>query len=164
MSEEQETKVNRSQANNGVQADIGHLSVTGHVVFAGRDGTVNVNTGGDVAQNTNNMMTVAGVETTRDAYNSMVSTLDKVEKQYEEEASDEETSEAAIHYLQTIKKLLMGKKKPNLSILMDSVKSLKRLGPIFAGGVAEVMAEPLVAKIMTELGENASKIIHLLRR
>lgn len=164
MSEEREEKANRSQANNGVQADFGHLSVTGHVVFAGRDGSVNVNTGGDVAQNTNNMMTVAGVETTRDAYNSMVSTLDKVEKQYEEEAPDEDTSEAAIHYLRTIKKLLMGKKKPNLSILMDSVKSLKRLGPIFAGGAAQVMAEPLVTKIMTELGENASRIIQILRR
>lgn len=164
MSDERESKINRSLANTGVQADIGHLSVTGHVVLAGRDGSVNVNTGGDVAQNTNNMMTVAGIETTRDAYNSMVSTIDAVEKQFEEEAPDEDTGEEALHHLETIKKLLMKKKKPNLKILMNSLKSLKRLGPVFAGGAAQVLAEPLVSKVLTELGQNASKIIQLLRR
>jgi hypothetical protein len=156
MSEQPNRKPEQKSSSAGMHIDVDHLSVTGHVVFAGRDGTVNVNTGGDVAQNTENSVTVGGVETTRESYDQMVSTIEQVEQKFEEEP-DEDTKEAARHYFDTIKQLLLSTKKPNPKILISTVKSLAKLGPLFVSGVSEVFGEPLAAKIVAELGQGASE-------
>ena len=55
-----------------INIEIDQLSVTGHVVFAGRDGKVHVQTGGDVAQHTHQTVTVGGVETTPQEYDLLL--------------------------------------------------------------------------------------------
>lgn len=160
MSEQSNSNSDKKQQSEGFSADVNHLSVTGHVVFAGRDGTVNVNTGGDVAQNTENIMTVGGIETTRESFDQMVSTIENVEKKFDEEEIDEETKEAAKHHFETLKKLLMGKNKPNPKILISAVKSLTNLSPLFLSGLSEVFGEPLVAKIIEEVGQGTSAVLN----
>lgn len=134
-----------------LSVDIEHMTVTGHVAFAGRDASIQVNTGGDVAQNSENIITVGGVETTQEAHDQLVSTIETVEETFEAGEVDEETKEAARHYIETIKKLLLGKKKPNPKILINTVKSLAKLGPLFAGGISVVFGEQLATQIVAEL-------------
>lgn len=160
MSEQSKPDSDKRQRSEGFSVDVDHLSVTGHVVFAGRDGTVNVNTGGDVAQNTENIMTVGGVETTRESFDQMVSTIEHVEKKFEEKDIDEETREVAKYYFETIKKSLMGKKKPNPKILVSALKSLTNLGPLFLSGVSEIFGEPLAAQIIAELGQGTTTLFN----
>ncbi len=64
----------------GVNVQGGHFSVTGHVAFGGRDVSISVTTGGDVAQTNNTTMTVGGVETTRAEYDSMVASVRTVDQ------------------------------------------------------------------------------------
>lgn len=131
--------------------DIEHMSVTGHVAFAGRDASIQVNTGGDVALNSENTITVGGIETTQEAHDQLVSTFETVEQKFEDEEADEETREAARHYIGIIKNLLLGKKRPNPKILVNTVKSLAKLGPLFIGGIAAIFGEPLATQIIAEL-------------
>ena len=132
--------------------EVGHLSVTGHVVFAGRDGQVNVSTGGDVAQHTTQTITVGGVETTREALDSMIETIRGIDEKIEEDSLDEESKEAAEFDLRTIEDQLTGIKKPNGRILVTALKSLYRLSPVLASGIMALFGEPLVAQIIAGVG------------
>lgn len=140
-----------TKGSRGLSVDIEHMSITGHAAFAGRDASIQVNTGGNVAQNSENTITVGGVETTQKEHDKLASKIEAVQQQFEREETDEETKEAARHYIETIKKLLLGKNKPNPKILISTVKSISKLGPIFAIGIAQVFGEPLASKIISEL-------------
>ncbi|MGJ3237303.1 MAG: hypothetical protein ACFE0Q_01215 [Anaerolineae bacterium] len=147
----------------GVNATIDHLAVTGHVVFAGRDGTVQVTTGGDVAQTSDNKVIVGGIQASPEAYKQLVATFDQAEQEVDSGSDDEDTRELAQHYMQTIKRLLTSKKKPNLRLLIDSTKKLTKLGPFFAALVAQIFAEPLVSQIIENLGQGGIGFLKALR-
>ena len=145
-------KSNSEDGQRGMNIDVGHLSVTGHVVFAGRDGSVSVNTGGNVDQNATTTITVGGVETTREEYDNVVSSIREVGQLIESEPLDPNDREAAEHNLQTMEQQLTGTKRPNPKILGQAARALYRVSPVLAGAVVSVFSEPLVGQIVMAAG------------
>lgn len=142
--------------------DIDQLSVTGHVVFAGRDGTVKVNTGGDVDQTTTHTVTIGGIQASPEAAENLITTIEQVEETIETDTVDEETKEVAQHHFATIKKLLLSKKRPNPKILIHAVKILFRISPLMASGIIAIFGEPLAAQIVGTLGGGAVQFFERL--
>ena len=135
-----------------MQVDVGHLSVTGHVIFAGRDATISVNTGGDVAQTNTTSMTVGGVETNREQFDSMLSSIRNVSSTLELEPLEPESREAAEHNLLTVEKQLSSERKPNPQILVQALELLKGLSPKVADALLALFTEPLVGQIVKMSG------------
>ena len=139
-----------------INIDIDHLSVTGHVVFAGRDGQVKVQTGGDVAQHTNQTVTVGGIETTPQEFDMMLQCIRNVEDTINKEQQlAPETREAARHDLQTVETQLTASKKPNPRILLRAAKSLLRFSPALTAAALTLFDQPLVGAILASAGEVA---------
>ena len=138
-----------------INIDIDHLSVTGHVVFAGRDGQVKVQTGGDVAQHTNQTVTVGGVETTPQELDMMLQHIRNVEDTIKKENLGADNQEAAMHDLQTVEAQLTTSKKPNPRILMRAAKSLLRFSPALTAAALTLFDQPLVGAILASVGEVA---------
>lgn len=136
--------------------DIDSLSVTGHVVFAGRDGQVKVQTGGDVAQHTNQTVTVGGVETTPQELDLMIQCIRDVERTINKERQlPAESREAAMHDLQTVEAQLTTSKRPNPRILIRAAKSLLRFSPALTAAALTLFDQPLVGAILASAGEVA---------
>lgn len=148
----------KDSQDNGFNIDVGHLSVTGHVVFAGRDGSVIVNTGGDVDQQSNQTIMIGGVETTRAALDSMKAKLNELNSAIESEKFDEETKDAALYDLKTVEEQLTASKKPNSKILAKAAKALYRLSPALASAVFALFGEPLVSQIVFGVGGMAVQL------
>lgn len=142
----------KESQDSGFTIDVGHLSVTGHVVFAGRDGSVTVNTGGDVDQQSSQTITIGGVETTPAALESMKVKLNEISSSIDAEEFDEETKDAAFHDLKTVEEQLTASKKPNSKILTKAIRALYRLSPALASGVFALFGEPLVSQIIFGVG------------
>ena len=138
-----------------INIDIDHLSVTGHVVFAGRDGQVKVQTGGDVAQHTNQTVTVGGVETTPQELDMMIQCIRNVEETVKQEALPAESQEAAMHDLQMVEQQLTTSKPPNTRLLLRAAKSLLRFSPALTAAALTLFDQPLVGAIMASAGEVA---------
>ena len=139
------------------------LSVnTGHVIFSGRDATITVQTGRDVAQHGTQTITVGGVETTREAFDKMMLAIREMDKTIEDASLDEDTTEAALDDLQRLEKQLTSTKKPNARILVSAAKSLARISPMLASGVIALLGEPLVAQIVAGVGGIAVQFYHML--
>ena len=138
-----------------INIEIDHLSVTGHLVFAGRDGQVKVQTGGDVAQHTNQTVTVGGVETTPQEFDMMLQSIRNVEDTIQKENLATENREAAMHDLHTVEAQLSSSKKPNPRILMRAAKSLLRFSPALTAAALTLFDQPLVGAILASVGEVA---------
>ncbi len=138
-----------------INIDIDHLSVTGHVVFAGRDGQVKVQTGGDVAQHTNQTVTVGGVETTPQEFDMMLECIRNVEDTIQKQELQPETRETAMHDLQTVEAQLTTPAKPNTRLLIRAAKSLLRFSPALTAAALTLFDQPLVGAIMASAGEVA---------
>ena len=138
-----------------INIEIDHLSVTGHVVFAGRDGQVKEQTGGDVAQHTNQTVTVGGVETTPQEFDMMLQCLRNVEDTIQKENLESENREAAMHDLHTVEAQLTASKKPNPRILLRAAKSLLRFSPALTAAALTLFDQPLVGAILASVGEVA---------
>ena len=139
-----------------INIDINQLSVTGHVVFAGRDGQVRVQTGGDVAQHTNQTVTVGGVETTPQELDMMLQCIRNVEQTINKEQQlQPESREAAMHDLQTVESQLTTSKRPNPRILIRAAKSLLRFSPALTAAALTLFDQPLVGAILASAGEVA---------
>lgn len=138
-----------------INIDIDSLSVTGHVVFAGRDGQVKVQTGGDVAQHTNQTVTVGGVETTPQEFDMMLQCIRKMEDTIKEDNRASESREAAMHDLHTVEAQLTSSKKPNPRILIRAAKSLLRFSPALTAAALTLFDQPLVGAILASVGEVA---------
>ncbi len=144
--------------------EIDHLSVTGHVVFAGRDGKVHVQTGGDVAQHTNQTVTVGGVETTPKELDLMIRCIRDVEDTIRKENLNPQLREAAMHDLQTVETQLTKEKKPNPRILLRAAKSLLRFSPALTAAALTLFDQPLVGAILASFGEVAVNFHEAIRR
>ncbi len=144
--------------------EIDHLSVTGHVVFAGRDGKVHVQTGGDVAQHTNQTVTVGGVETTPKELDMMIRCIRDVEGTIKKDNLNPQLQEAAMHDLQTVEAQLTKEKKPNPRILMRAAKSLLRFSPALTAAALTLFDQPLVGAILASFGEVAVNFHDAVRR
>ena len=142
----------------GMQIEVGHLSVTGHVVFAGRDGSVNVTTGGDVEQTANASITVGGVETSRQDYDGMVSSIRDVQKTIKTEDLEASEKAAAEHNLKTIETQLTAESVPNPHVLSQATKLLYRASPRIAGELVSLFSNPLVGQIVESAGEAAISV------
>ncbi len=145
---------------NGIRPDINieidHLSATGHVVFAGRDGQIKVQTGGDVAQHTNQTVTVGGVETTPQEFDMMLQCIRNVEDTIKNEARlAPDKRDEARHDLQTLEAQLTTSKKPNPRILLRAAKSLLRFSPALTAAALTLFDQPLVGAILASAGEVA---------
>ncbi len=139
-----------------INIDIDSLSVTGHLVFAGRDGQVKVQTGGDVAQHTNQTVTVGGVETTPQELDMMLQCIRNVEQTIDKERQlQPESREAARHDLQTVEAQLTTSKRPNPRILIRAAKSLLRFSPALTAAALTLFDQPLVGAILASAGEVA---------
>ena len=139
-----------------INIDIDHLSVTGHVVFAGRDGQVKVQTGGDVAQHTNQTVTVGGVETTPQELDMMIQCIRNVEQTIQKQQQlQPESREEAMHDLQTVEAQLTTSKRPNPRILIRAAKSLLRFSPALTAAALTLFDQPLVGAILASAGEVA---------
>ena len=149
---------------NNIHIEIDHLSVTGHVVFAGRDGQVNVQTGGDVAQHTTQTVTVGGVETTPQELDMMMECIRKVEKTIKSENLDRNTREAAMHDFKTVEQQLTTAKKPNPRLLMRAAKSLLRFSPALTAAALTLFDQPLVGAILASFGEVAVNFHQAVKR
>lgn len=154
MDEKQEQDNNQTSGQ-GMKIDVGHLSVTGHVVFAGRDGSVNVTTGGDVEQTANTTLTVGGVKASREDYDGMVSSIRDVQKTIKNEPLEPSVKVAAEHNMQTIETQLTAESTPNPHILTQATTSLYRSSPKIAGQVVALFSNPLVGQIVESAGEAA---------
>jgi hypothetical protein len=141
-----------NQDSSNMKIDVGHLSVTGHVIFAGRDATIAVNTGGDVAQTNTTTMTVGGVETSREDYDSMVSSLRHVSSTIETTPLEPEVREAAEHNLLTVEQQLTAERKPNSQLLMQALQLLKTISPPIGDAIINLLTEPLVGQIVKSVG------------
>ena len=147
---------NTSRIRPDINIDIDHLSVTGHVVFAGRDGQVKVQTGGDVAQHTNQTVTVGGVETTPQEFDMMLQCIRDVEATISKEKQlAPDKREAAMHDLHTVEAQLSTAKKPNPRILLRAAKSLLRFSPALTAAALTLFDQPLVGAILASAGEVA---------
>jgi len=147
----------------GMNIEFESLSVnTGHVIFAGRDASVTVQTGGDVAQHGTQTITVGGVETTPEALEKMLIAIRQFDQTIEEASLDEDTTEAALDDLQRLEKQLTSTKKPNARILVNAAKSLFRISPMLASGVIALFGEPLVAQIVAGVGGVAIQFYNTL--
>lgn len=135
-----------------MNVDVGHLSVTGHVVFAGRDGQVNVNTGGDVEQTNTSSMVIGGVETNRQDYDSLIVTLRRTHEILDAATIDTNEKEAGQQDLKNLEEQLTSAKKPNPYILVRAAKALYKLSPAIAGAIVSVFSEPLAGQIVTGIG------------
>ncbi len=144
--------------------EIDQLSVTGHVVFAGRDGKVHVQTGGDVAQHTNQTVTVGGVETTPTELDMMIRCIRDVEDTIKKDNLNPQLQEAAMHDLQTVEAQLTKEKKPNPRILMRAAKSLLRFSPALTAAALTLFDQPLVGAILASFGEVAVNFHDAVRR
>lgn len=144
--------------------EIDHLSVTGHVVFAGRDGKVHVQTGGDVAQHTNQTVTVGGVETTPKELDMMIRCIRDVEDTIRKENLNPQLQEAAMHDLQTVETQLTKEKKPNPRLLLRAAKSLLRFSPALTAAALTLFDQPLVGAILASFGEVAVNFHDAIRR
>ena len=138
-----------------INIDIDSLSVTEHVVFAGRDGQVKVQTGGDVAQHTNQTVTVGGVETTPQEFDMMLQCFRNMENTIQQENLASENREAAMHDLHTVEAQLTSSKKPNPRILIRAAKSLLRFSPALTAAALTLFDQPLVGAILASVGEVA---------
>lgn len=138
-----------------INIDIDNLSVTGHLVFAGRDGQVKVQTGGDVAQHTNQTVTVGGVETTPQEFDMMLQCFRNMEDTIKKDNLANESREAAIHDLHTVEAQLTSSKKPNPRILIRAAKSLLRFSPALTAAALTLFDQPLVGAILASVGEVA---------
>lgn len=150
MSQQNQDENNQDAAK--MKVDVGHLSVTGHVIFAGRDATISVNTGGDVAQTNTTTMTVGGVETDRQSYDSMVSSLRNVSSTIEVEPLEPEVREVAEYNLNTVEQQLTAERKPNPQILLQALQILKGISPGIATALMALFTEPLVGQIVKTVG------------
>lgn len=146
---------NDQSTGQGMQIDVGHLSVTGHVVFAGRDGSVNVSTGGDVEQTANTSLMVGGVEASREDYDGMVTSIRDVQKTINNEELEASVQAAAEHNLQTIETQLTAESSPNPHVLSQATRSLYRASPRIAGQLVALFSNPLVGQIVESAGETA---------
>ncbi|MCY4018797.1 MAG: hypothetical protein OXG39_05275 [Chloroflexi bacterium] len=144
--------------------EIDQLSVTGHVVFAGRDGKVHVQTGGDVAQHTNQTVTVGGVETTPRELDMMIRCIRDVEDTIRKENLNPQLQEAAMHDLHTVEAQLTKEKKPNPRILVRAAKSLLRFSPALTAAALTLFDQPLVGAILASFGEVALNFHDAVRR
>lgn len=151
------------QARN-INIEIDHLSVTGHVVFAGRDGQVNVQTGGDVAQHTTQTITVGGVETTPQEFEMMMACIRKIEDTIKSENLDRDTREAAMHDFKTVEQQLTTEKKPNPRLLMRAARSLLRFSPALTAAALTLFDQPLVGAILASFGEIAVNFHEAVKR
>ncbi|MCY4146494.1 MAG: hypothetical protein OXF90_08535 [Chloroflexi bacterium] len=142
--------------------EIDQLSVTGHVVFAGRDGLVKVQTGGNVAQNTRQTICIGGIETTQQAYQQMLGEIRRVEEAVKQARLLPESKEAAQHDLQTVKAQLTTPKKPNQRILVRAAKSLLRYSPALTAAALTLFDQPLVGTIVGSAGEIAASFHDLI--
>ena len=147
-----------------IHIEIDHLSVTGHVVFAGRDGRVNVQTGGDVAQHTTQTITVGGVETTPQELDMMMACIRKVEDTIKSENLDRDTREAAMYDFKTVEQQLTTEKKPNRRLLMRAAKSLLRFSPALTAAALTLFDQPLVGAILASFGEVAANFHEAVKR
>ena len=138
-----------------INIDIDSLSVTGHLVFAGRDGQVKVQTGGDVAQHTNQTVTVGGVETTPQEFDMMLQCFRNMEDTIKKDNRASESREAAMHDLHTVEAQLTSSKKPNPRILIRAAKSLLRFSPALTAAALTLFDQPLVGAILASIGEVA---------
>lgn len=148
----------------GMNIDVEHLSVTGHVVFAGRDGSVTVNTGGDVDQQSTQTIMIGGVETTQVALDNMKAKLSELSAAIEHEDLDEETKDAALYDLKTVEEQLTASKKPNSKILTKAARALYRLSPALASGVFALFGEPLVSQIVFGVGGIAVQFLDAITK
>ncbi len=151
-------KTQRELARPHINIDIDHLSVTGHVVFAGRDGQVQVQTGGDVAQHTSQTVTVGGVETTAREYEMMLQSIRHVEDTIRRDRLGAEKQEAALHDLRAVEAQLTTSKKPNPRILARAAKSLLRFSPALTAAALTLFDQPLVGAILASVGEVAMNL------
>ena len=147
-----------------INIEIDHLSVTGHVVFAGRDGKVHVQTGGDVAQHTNQTVTVGGVETTPQQLDMMLQCFRSMEDTIQKESLNPQLREVAMHDLQTVQQQLTTEKKPNPSILLRAAKSLLRFSPALTAAALTLFDQPLVGAILASFGEVAVNFHDMFQR
>ncbi len=125
---------------------------TGHVVFSGRDTVIHTHTGGDVAQNSTQHITIGGVETTREELDKMIAAIRNFDQTIENAGLDEDTTEEALDELQRLEKQLTSTKKPNPRILVKAAQALFRISPMLASGVIALFGEPLVAQIVAGVG------------
>ena len=144
--------------------EIDQLSVTGHVVFAGRDGLVKVQTGGNVAQNTRQIISIGGIETTQQEYEQMLGEIRRVEETIKQTNLLPESKEAAQHDLQTVKAQLTTPKKPNQRILVRAARSLLRYSPALTAAALTLFDQPLVGAIVGSAGEIAASFHDLISR
>ena len=156
MTSSERSLTKTGQPGRDLHIDIDHLSVTGHVVFAGRDGAVKVQTGGDVAQHTNQTVTVGGVETTPQEIDMMLQCFRKMEDTISQERQlPAESREAALHDLNTVQAQLTTASKPNPRILLRAAKSLLRFSPALTAAALTLFDQPLVGAILASAGEVA---------
>lgn len=138
-----------------INIEIDHLSVTGHVVFAGRDGQVKVQTGGDVAQHTSQTVTVGGIETTPQEFDMMLQCIRNVEETIQKDNLAAQSREAAMRDLRAVESQLTASKKPNPRILARAAKSLLRFSPALTAAALTLFDQPLVGAILASVGEVA---------
>jgi len=148
----------------GMHVDIGHLSASGNVVISGRDGSVYVNTGGNVEHQTTQTITVGGVETTREALEQMMTKIQSVQTAIVESNIDEETQEAAEYDLKTLQEQLTNSKKPNAKILVKAARGLYRISPMLASAVFALFNEPLASQIMMAVGGVATQFVEAIMK
>lgn len=144
--------------------EIDQLTATGHVVFAGRDGLVKVQTGGNVAQNTRQTINIGGIETTQQDFEHMLGEIRRVEEAIKQTNLLPESKEAAQHDLQTVKAQLTTPKKPNQRILVRAAKSLLRYSPALTAAALTLFDQPLVGAIVGSAGEVAASFHDLISR
>lgn len=142
-----------------VHIGVEHVSAGGNVLFAGRDGNMSINTGGDVDQNTENTVIFAGVKASRNEYDQVVRLLRDLDAAIEEEELDRDTKEEAELERDNIKRQLLREDQPNPKILIRSAKRLLGMGTKIARAVLNIFSQPIVGKIVEGLGESAMSFL-----
>lgn len=148
----------------GMRIDIGHLSATGNVVISGRDGSVYVNTGGNVDQQSQQVITVGGIETTQQELDKLMAKIRSVDDAIVGSDLDDDSKEAAELDLKILEEQLTASKKPNAKVVVKTARALYRLSPVLASAIFALFGEPLAAQIMAGVGGLAIQFLEALMK
>lgn len=152
---------NDNNANRNMHLEIGSIHTRGHVVIANGNASVRGHTRDDDQET--QIITVGGVQTTPEAYDSLKESLTKIDKAIEEADLPEEDAEAAKANAQNLKEQMTSESKPNGSLLVQASEQLIKYGPRIAGTIIGLFTNPLAGEIVELAGERAIKFYKELR-
>jgi hypothetical protein len=154
---------NQDQKSSGdVKIHVGSIQAGGSVGVGGRD--VSITNSGSSTLSDNDVVTIGGVEATRQEVAELNASLDNVDRTIEtaRPQMDDSSYAAARYNATTFREQITAQSRPNEHILVQAGRALFELGPDIAGALVAAFTTPIVGKIVQVAGRRALDFYHEL--